>query len=691
MNCKTNLKKIKKISILVTIVLLQLFAYCTQYFAIARPVSISENSELSTQYQTTELRLLLNFYYSGELFGGAFYRSSFESYFEHVGYYNTEVDINSWEAFDVICTSFDIGFGAAVLEQDDIDAFRAFLSHGGGLIILHGWNSDPALEQIDPSLRNDGEIYYILGGIVVTGVDRNLAVAGTFDAEFDLFLEAVRIAGENRVGKRSITPEIYYGIDTVLYSDRIEMTVESSRSSEYELDIIECEKSMANMEQFLGFTIDRKIQVYVKPMALTDGIFAFGISNTYDRVAFARPPGMVRGIFGHECGHIYEYEFYDRYFDIPGFGVGVIQTAAEDEPDWSRPFRENWGLRCIYLIYTLIDLVGPSNMQIFFDSLNSYPKEYIPDENYWSSIYIYPEEGSEFLHQGSNIINFYFSRAFNQNYYSTIKSWGYELTDWEPVWSIITEVEYLFSLLDDPEDYLLSLQNDMLISFYKGDFDTAFSYGNQLRDTLKSVLFPPANLYDINNYIFTAPTNSVYYIPTGNIYDDSALYAFYAYTGNPQIITSPTQSPISNAYIDNEGKPLFLENIVTFGGRIANRMVRYFEENKIAKVGYGNNGTHHLFTNIYDGSPLYAIDLATYNENERDYFVIQLYVDGNRYILSEWGICAEGTYAGGLCFIDKIWPNIESYSNQYYIFSWTDSNNDDMPQPEEITLETSGS
>jgi len=188
-----------------------------------------------------------------------------------------------------------------------------------------------------------------------------------------------------------------------------------------------------------------------------------------------------------------------------------------------------------------------------------------------------------------------------------------------------------------------------------------------------------------------APTDSVYYIPTGNIYDDSAFYAFYWYRENPQIITSPTQSPESSAYLDVDGSPLFDGDIVTFGGRFANRMVAYYEDAGIAKIGFANNGTHRIFRRISDGAHVFAVDSSTYNADEKDYFVFQTYNDGDRYVFSEWGFGAQGTYAGGACFIDIIYPSLQYYTNQYYIFSWTDSNNDDMPQPGEITLETSGS
>jgi len=113
---------------------------------------------------------------------------------------------------------------------------------------------------------------------------------------------------------------------------------------------------------------------------------------------------------------------------------------------------------------------------------------------------------------------------------------------------------------------------------------------------------------DVDTIIFGAPADSVYFVPTGNIYDDSAFYAFYAYVENPQIIASPTQSAESSAYLDGDGSPLFSGHVVTFGGRYANRMVAHFEDAGLALVGFVNNGTHRIFRRISDGAHLYAVD-----------------------------------------------------------------------------------
>ena len=190
--------------------------------------------------------------------------------------------------------------------------------------------------------------------------------------------------------------------------------------------------------------------------------------------------------------------------------------------------------------------------------------------------------------------------------------------------------------------------------------------------------------------IFEADEHSFYYVPTGNSYDDGALCSFYVHTANRQIVTHPTQKPASDEYLDNDGSPLFDGDIVTFGGRFANRLVAHYEDAGIVLVGFLNNGTHRIFTRISDGAPIYAVDNSTYNEKEKDYFVFQIYGDGDRRILSEWGFKGEGTYAGGVCFKSVLLQNIQELSDQYHIYSWTDINDDNMPQPNEVELLTSG-
>lgn len=218
------------------------------------------------------------------------------------------------------------------------------------------------------------------------------------------------------------------------------------------------------------------------------------------------------------------------------------------------------------------------------------------------------------------------------------------------------------------------------------ELQTKITHLNQTNRELLEEL----NRQRVDHVIFTAPADSVYFVPTGNIFDDSIIYAFYSYVENPQIITAPTQSSESSKLLDDDGSPLFTGHVVTFGGRSANRLVKFYEDAGIATVGFAWNGSHRIFKRLTDDEHLYSVDGATYNKTERDYFIFQNYKDRDRHVLSVWGFNAEGTFAAGLCFINEICPNLENYTNPFYIYSWTDLNSDDMPQRDEIVLETTG-
>jgi hypothetical protein len=187
--------------------------------------------------------------------------------------------------------------------------------------------------------------------------------------------------------------------------------------------------------------------------------------------------------------------------------------------------------------------------------------------------------------------------------------------------------------------------------------------------------------------IMQDPAQAAYYVRTGNIYDDSALGFVYGKSTQSQNII-----PQNNAACINQvsGKPQVSGDIFLLGGRLASRVTKYYEDTKIAKIGYSYNSTHALFMELATGKTAWTVPYATYNSSVKDYFVIQAFLDGNRTVLSQWGISAYGTYASGLCFDDIIWPNITAYGNSYYIYSWQDLNGDGLPTTNEITLITSG-
>ena len=210
--------------------------------------------------------------------------------------------------------------------------------------------------------------------------------------------------------------------------------------------------------------------------------------------------------------------------------------------------------------------------------------------------------------------------------------------------------------------------------------------------TWTATLSQAGKLNQLSGAIFNAPARTVYFVRTGNMYDDSALGFVYAKCSNPpQNMIIQTDSTKVN---QTTGAPLFTGNMVVFGGRAAGKTVKYYEDTGTARITYSGNATHHRF--MKGSTVVYAVAISTYNYNKADYFVVQIYLDVwqrevPRTVLSMWGFAHTGTYASGVYFSDYIYPNLASQTQGYCICKWTDVNNDGIQQLDEIIALVSGS
>ena len=194
-----------------------------------------------------------------------------------------------------------------------------------------------------------------------------------------------------------------------------------------------------------------------------------------------------------------------------------------------------------------------------------------------------------------------------------------------------------------------------------------------------------ARLSEAKSLVFNGSRNTVFFVRTGNIYDDSALGYFYSKCKNSQNIIIQTDP----AKINQTGRPLVAGNVVTFGGRAANKITRYYEDQSFTRMWFSENATHYLFMKG-SATVVYAVKKATYNCNQADYFVMLVFRDGSRLVFLIWGISHAGTYASGIFFADVICPNLTSYTETYYIFKWTDLDGNGIQTSNEITLVVSG-
>ena len=193
-------------------------------------------------------------------------------------------------------------------------------------------------------------------------------------------------------------------------------------------------------------------------------------------------------------------------------------------------------------------------------------------------------------------------------------------------------------------------------------------------------------LNQVSSAILNAPARTVYYVRTGNMYDDSALGFVYAKSSNPQNMIIQTDASKVNQVT---GAPLFTGNVVLFGGYGASKVVNYYERTMgYVRISFSYNATHYRF--MKGSTVVYSVSMPTYNSSKADYFLLQIFMDGSRTVFSMWGIAHTGTYAGGVYFADIVYPNLASYTEGYYICKWTDTNNDGIQQSDEITVVASG-
>jgi hypothetical protein len=137
-------------------------------------------------------------------------------------------------------------------------------------------------------------------------------------------------------------------------------------------------------------------------------------------------------------------------------------------------------------------------------------------------------------------------------------------------------------------------------------------------------------------------------------------------------------------FIDqSSGTPQFNDkSIVLSGGPYVQVLVRYYEANRIAPVYYGStDGKSYWF--LKNGARIDASGLTPNAQN--DMFVVEHFLDpkGNT-VLIIYGYYGRGTFAGARFFKDVIYPDIRNYSHSFYIYHWTDSNNDYFPDLNEI-------
>jgi hypothetical protein len=117
--------------------------------------------------------------------------------------------------------------------------------------------------------------------------------------------------------------------------------------------------------------------------------------------------------------------------------------------------------------------------------------------------------------------------------------------------------------------------------------------------------------------------------------------------------------------------------IILAGGPVVNAPIHYHEHDRITSVYWKSvNGVNYWCLpndTMIEGTALSYLEM----KQGQDMFVIQSFIENadNKFLVI-YGYGWKGTFAGGKFFKFVVYPNIIQYTNSYYIFKWTDNNND---------------
>lgn len=127
--------------------------------------------------------------------------------------------------------------------------------------------------------------------------------------------------------------------------------------------------------------------------------------------------------------------------------------------------------------------------------------------------------------------------------------------------------------------------------------------------------------------------------------------------------------------------------IVFFGGPSVQPAVMYYQKTNQTRVSILEaNSTHVALTTIREGIVhTDFLDALEFDINH-DIFVIEFFVDNfGRKVLMCYGYGSQGTFAAAVYMVETMLPKIEAYVESFYVFRWVDTNNDCVPDADEVS------
>lgn len=209
--------------------------------------------------------------------------------------------------------------------------------------------------------------------------------------------------------------------------------------------------------------------------------------------------------------------------------------------------------------------------------------------------------------------------------------------------------------------------------------------------TINKISIPDTDfigLADIQS-LLDAPPNSIYFMSYKNSssYDSPSTKNVIKMCKSPQVEIS---YELNDTWVDSNGYPkpdkIGPEKyIVIFGGPLSQPCVKYYEQTDQDYITFKCNSSHIWWETrkkeILGKTSWFELD------EHHDVFVMKFFVDhhGRRVFIS-YGYDWKGTVAASL-YCRRIYEKNSQYDKAYYIFQWTDWNDNLLPDIDEVIEE----
>ena len=129
--------------------------------------------------------------------------------------------------------------------------------------------------------------------------------------------------------------------------------------------------------------------------------------------------------------------------------------------------------------------------------------------------------------------------------------------------------------------------------------------------------------------------------------------------------------------------------IVLFAGTLVNSVVHYYEQNRIAPLWWSLEGdwvTGTMYYRTRSGDVAASLTVPQAISGLVDVAVYEAFMDANgNTVIIYTAFGGRGTYASGLYFKTVLsQSNLESLTDSWYCYSWTDSNGNRFPEYYEV-------